>query len=171
MEDLPRRKPMRLTGWDYSGQGMYFLTLCTKGKRPLFGRVVGGGVLDAPRTVLSPAGETLERQLRSMADSYQHVVLKKYVIMPNHLHLLVRLTGLPHGPSGTPAPTGGRANEAVPALVSALKRFTDRACGLSLFQRGYHDHIVRDEADFLRVWTYLDENPAKWAEDTYYVKD
>ena len=169
MEDLPKRKPLRLKGWDYSSQGMYFLTICAKDKLPLFGRVVGGGVLDAPRTVLSPAGELVKTRLTSITSHYPHITLDKYVIMPNHLHLLVRLTGLPGGPSGTPAPTG--ANAAIPAFVSTLKRLIGRDWGAPLFQRGYHDHIVRTEPDFLRLWTYLDDNPAKWADDTYYVKD
>ena len=50
-----------------------------------------------------------------------------------------------------------------------LKRMTNRTCGVPLWQRGYHDHVVRNEADYLRIWNYIDANPAKWAEDKYYV--
>ena len=84
--------------------------------------------------------------------------------MPNHLHLLIRLTG--QGPSGTPAPTNAR----LPQLISVLKRFTNQKCGFSLWQRSYHDHVIRDENDCLTHWQYIDSNPAGWAEDEYYTK-
>ena len=51
-----------------------------------------------------------------------------------------------------------------------MKRMTDKACGQALWQRGYHDHIVRNDADYLRIWQYIETNPAKWAEDKYYTR-
>ena len=58
----------------------------------------------------------------------------------------------------------------VPKFVSSLKRYTNRVCNHSLWQTSYHDHIIRDEEDFLRHWTYIDQNPALWAEDEYYTE-
>lgn len=63
---------------------------------------------------------------------------------------------------GTSAPT-------LPGLVGYWKRQITRQCGVSLWQRTYHDHIVRDEADYQRVWSYMETNPAKWEEDLYYA--
>ncbi len=90
--------------------------------------------------------------------------MTKYVIMPNHVHVMIEVVG----PSGTPAPT--RANQRIPAFVSALKRMTNRYCGTLLWQRGYYDHVIRNDADYLRVWNHMDTNPAKWAEDEYFVR-
>jgi len=140
----------------------------------VFGRIalqergVGGGVLDAPCTELSKAGKEIEFRLAEMDQMYKGISLLHYVIMPNHIHLLLHLE---NGPSGTPAPTPRqRANDTVPAFVSTLKRMTNKVCGRNLWQRGYYDHIVRNDADYLRIWKYIDTNPAKWAEDKYYTR-
>ena len=159
------RKPLRLPDYDYGQAGVYFLTLCARDKAPLFGRVcVGGGVLDAPKVELSPCGTAVRAQLEEMAQVYKHVSLSRYVIMPNHVHILLQV----HGSSGTPTPT--RANQVVPSFVSAFKRMVARRCGGLVWQRGYYDHVIRNDADFLRIWNYIDTNPAKWAEDEYFVR-
>ena len=174
MEKPVKRKPTRLTGHDYSQGGVYFLTICAKNREAVFGRIhvpdgsVGGGVLDAPQNALSEYGIAVERQLHEMAGAYGYISLLKYVIMPNHIHLLVHLQ---NGPSGTPAPTHAqRANQAIPAFVSTLKRMTNKHCGRDLWQRGYYDHIVRNDTDHLRIWQYIETNPAKWSEDQYYTR-
>lgn len=174
------RKKLRLPNYDYSQAGVYFLTLCAKEKAPLFGEVcVGGGALDAPKVELSPYGTVIARWLEDCAEKYEDLAVLKYAIMPNHVHLIVELR---EGPSGAPAPTQGndagpsrapaptRANQTVPAFVSALKRMTNRCCGTELWQRGYYDHVIRNDADFLRIWTYIETNPARWAEDEYFVR-
>ena len=176
---MTERKRLRLPSHDYGQPGAYFLTLCARERAALFGRVcVGGGVLDAPYVDLSPYGAAVRDRLEEMARVYAHVSLLNYVVMPNHVHILLRV----HGPSGTPAPTQGiavgpsgtpaptRANQAVPAFVSTLKRMTDRTCGAALWQADYYDHVVRNDADLLRIWTYIDTNPAKWAQDEYFVR-
>lgn len=64
---------------------------------------------------------------------------------------------------------------AIPEAVRQLKTFSARRInavrgtpGVPVWQRSYHDHIIRDEADYLRIWDYIDTNPDKWAEDEYY---
>jgi hypothetical protein len=57
----------------------------------------------------------------------------------------------------------------VPSFVSSLKRYTNRVCGRPLWQASYHDHIIRDENDLLNHWSYIEHNPARWAEDEYHV--
>ena len=89
--------------------------------------------------------------------------ITNYSIMPNHLHMIVFVES---GASGTPPPTSDvqnglsdSANAAIPALVSTLKRLTNKKTGVKLWQRGYYDHILRDENDYLRAWQYIYENP------------
>ena len=164
--DLPKRKPNRLPGYDYSAPGVYFITICTQNRKPLLSEIVGGGVLDAPRVRLTKCGEIADAQIKAMQAFYENISLDRYVIMPNHVHLL--LTVLPVGPSGTPAPTKARQNSTVAGFVSTFKRFCNRDCGQSLFQRSYHDHIVRGEADYQEIVRYIAENPARWQEDCFY---
>ena len=55
-------------------------------------------------------------------------------------------------------------------LVSAIKRFSNQKCGMQIWQRSYHEHIIRNEQDCLEIWNYIDGNPLKWAEDRYYTE-
>ena len=162
--EQPNRKRIRLENYDYSAPGGYFITVCTKNKEKLLGSIEGHPV-DGPRMHYTPAGEAVCRQLKFMADFYDDVKLDHYVVMPNHVHLLLRVTDCQGGPSGRPVPT----NSAVAKFVGSLKRFTNRQCGQSLWQARSNDRIVRGERDYLSYWNYIENNPAKWTEDRLYV--
>ena len=160
---MQERKSLRLPAYDYSQAGVYFITICTAGKKHILGRVVGGGVLDAPHVCLSDHGIIAEQTLLKMNDFYGDISIDKYVVMPNHVRFIITVAA--HGGSSrTPTPT----NAKLPAFVSTWKRFTNKKAGVSLWQRSYYDHVIRNDADCLRAWQYIDDNPAKWAEDEYY---
>ena len=178
MTDAPKRKPIRLTEYDYSTPGAYFVTICTQGRRRILSDITAGdGVLDPPCVHLTEYGAAVEQTLLEMDRHYAHVTLEKYVIMPNHIHLLIRITG--EGTSRTPSPTDPLvgagvpdrplpANAVLPMLISTLKRFSNRKCGVQLWQRSYHEHVIRNERDYEEIWTYIDGNPAKWTLGRYY---
>ena len=106
-----------------------------------------------------------------MTNFYPDLQIEKYVVMPNHIHFIVVVTQGLSGASRTPPPTEVRANQTLPAFVSTLKRMTNRTAGVQLWQRGYYDHIVRDQLDYDTIWQYIDENPAKWPHDQFYTSD
>ena len=96
-------------------------------------------------------------------------MIDKYVIMPNHVHMIIVVQdGTPsaaeNGTRGGASPT----KSTVPQIIQSLKSMTTKHFGFSMWQRSYHDHIIRDETEYQRVWQYIDENPQKWAEDDYY---
>ena len=159
-ERLPQRKKNRLEDFDYSTPGAYFITICTENRRNLLGQIVGGGALDAPQIRLSAAGEIVEKYILS-GNRAANVTVDKFVIMPNHIHMILIING---GPSKAPAPT----NAAIPHFVSTFKRFVNREVGKNIFQRSYHDHVIRGDADYLQIWQYIDSNTAKWKEDCFY---
>ena len=160
----PIRKQTRLQKFNYSESGAYFLTICTQNKEHLLSDVrVGAGVLDGPEIRLTEFGKYVDAQIAEIDRVYTDISIDRYVIMPNHVHLLISICA--DGPSGTPAPTNAR----IPTLVSVFKRFTNQKCGIPLWQRSYHDHIIRDEADYQKHWQYIDTNPIKWSEDEYYT--
>ena len=88
---LPKRKPNRLQGYDYSANGVYFVTICTQNKECVLSRIVGDGVLDVPKMMLSKYGKAVDEQIALMNSMYDNVIVEKYVIMPNHIHLLIRI--------------------------------------------------------------------------------
>ena len=69
-----------------------------------------------------------------------------------------------YGPTWASAPTAA----SVPNAVSALKRLVNRETGENIWQRSYHDHVIRGERDYLEIWNYIDTNPARWREDCFY---
>ncbi len=164
--ELPKRKPNRLQNYDYSQNGAYFITVCTDDRAEILGQVfVGDGVLDVPQMQLTKFGQVIENRIAEINRVYTHLTIDKYVIMPNHIHMIVFLTG-ESGTSRTPSPT----NETIPQLLSTFKRFVNRECGKNIFQRSYHDHIIRNEADYLRIWQYIHTNPATWETDCFYTE-
>ena len=160
--DLPKRKPTRLRGYNYNRAGAYFITICTFEKQKLLCRIVDDGLLSPPTVTLTEAGKIVEKYIHS-TDAVPHVKVDKYVIMPNHIHLLLRVeNGTPWASSPTHA--------VVPQAVSAFKRLVGKALGNTIFQRSFHDHIVRNEQDYQRIWEYIDTNPYKWKTDIFYTE-
>ncbi|MCQ2418222.1 MAG: transposase [Clostridia bacterium] len=172
---LPKRKHPRLKDWDYNTEACYFLTLCTKSHKPILSRIVGRSILDAPEIKLTKCGKAVQNVLAFYAENETRISVLASVIMPNHVHLIVRVNA-EGGASGMLRPTGAEdvrtdpKNETVPRFVSALKRAFSKKAGTALWQTSYYDHIIRDEADYLRILQYIENNPAKWSEDKYYTE-
>lgn len=161
------RKPTRLPHFDYSTPGAYFVTICVQDYKCILSTIVGGGVLDAPQVQLTKIGSLVERNILA-GNRCPGIWVDKYVIMPNHIHLLVSVKETASGgTSKTPSPT----NAMIPHFISTFKRFCHRDIGYKIFQRSYHDHVIRNERDYQRIWTYIEGNPARWNEDCFYVKD
>lgn len=164
--DLPQRKPTRLKGYNYGSVGAYFITICTQDRQCVLSSIVGEG-LAPPVVRLTHYGEIIETQLCLLKSRFPSISVEKYVIMPNHIHLILRLSG----DTGNLSPAGGASpSPTVPTVIGVLKSMVARSCKCKtrLFQRSFHDHIIRDDADYQRIWKYIDINPAKWAEDCFY---
>ena len=112
------------------------------------------------RPPLSITGLCVQEEIRNLTQIYDALTVDKYVIMPNHIHMILRIH----------PPTSGRP-QAAPTIARAINPFKGEArrkAGFPIWQKSYHDHIIRDEADYRRIWEYIDTNPAKWREDCYY---
>lgn len=153
--DHRNRKPTRLRGFDYSQKRAYFVTVCTQERCEILAEICRGGAL------LLPIGEIVDREIRQLPQIYD-VSVEKYVIMPNHIHMIIFLQGKEH-------------DDTLCAVLCALKSITtkkanqiDNCIGRRIWQRSFHDHIIRDEKDYLKIWQYIDENPGKWEQDCFY---
>ena len=152
-KQIPKRKRLRLQGYDYSSEGCYFLTICTEHRRNLLSTVVGGDDLGAPKEIkLKPYGKIVEKYILSMEKAYDTIKIENYIIMPNHIHLLILIDtyGLPR----SSAPT-------ISNVVTAFKKFVNRDCKRNIWQRGYIDHIIRNQADYENHWNYIEYNAMK----------
>ena len=137
--ELPQRKKIRLQGYDYSQAGCYFVTLCVKDRQEMFGKVVGATALGRPFVELTPLGICVNETIQIA--NKDGVKIDKYVIMPNHVHIIVR----------------------------KIKSYVTKSAGFSPWQKSYHDHIIRSEAEYQKIWRYIDQNPASWQDDCYYT--
>lgn len=160
----PKRKPTRLRGYDYSEPNAYLVTICAYKRKSILGTVIPGDETELAVCSLSRYGQIAEQELLDLERRYPHVSVDNYVIMPNHIHVLITLDET--------EVKGGRPN--VPDIFCTFKSLTTRKCrqaGLSephLFQGSFNDHIMRDEPHYLRTWHYIDINPQKWELDQYY---
>ena len=158
-KDLPKRKISRLKNYNYNTPGSYFITICTENKKEILSAIrVGTGVLDRPKNELTEYGETADKQLKIMTDFYDSISVDKYVIMPNHIHLILTVKNVPNGPSGTPVPT----DSLVARFISTFKRFSNKEYGVNIWQRGSYDHIIRSEEDYVETLNYIENNSLKW---------
>ena len=160
MCEAPKRKPVRLTEYDYSAPGAYFVTICTHEKRCILSEITVGEGLAPPVCRLTDTGRVVENEILSVPVRYPGIGIDKYVIMPNHIHMIVEIRAQAGGAS--PSPTLFDA-------VRVIKSLSTRRSGLKkLWQRSYYEHVIRGERDYAEIWTYIDENPAKWTLDRYY---
>ena len=164
-----KRKRNRLEKYDYSSTGAYFITICTEGRREILSRiVVGGDVLDAPKNEkLLPYGKIAEKYIHQLNNFYNDIVVDRYVIMPNHIHIMLFVSE--NGASRTSPPTKQHAT--VSKFVSTFKRFCNKEYGENIWQRSYYDHVIRDRQDYEEHARYIMENPARWYYDELYTTE
>lgn len=157
--ELPKRKPNRLKEYDYSKNGAYFITICTQDREELFWSV--GETCGFPYT-LSAYGDIVNKEIMRIVDIYNETVkVDKYVVMPNHIHLIIVLQS-----DGRP--------QAAPTISRVVKQFkgaVSKKIGFTIWQKSFHDHIIRNENDYREIWEYIDTNPLKWEEDCFYQKE
>lgn len=156
---LPKRKSPRLKEYDYSTPGAYFVTVCVKERKPLLSKIVGEGLCTLPINKMTPIGVAVEQSVLYLNSNCNGVKIDKYVIMPNHIHMIVVLED-----------SGGCGNPPLHEVVRRLKTFTSHKYGGGLWQRSYHDHIIRGEKDYRKIWEYIDTNVLKWEQDCFYIK-
>ena len=156
--ELPQRKPNRLSDYDYSQNGAYFVTLCTQNRKKTLSSIVG----DDAHIVPKPYGLIAEKYIRNVPE------IEKYVLMPDHIHMIIRLdNGSMWASTPTEENVGAdahiRPKNKVASIVRSIKTLTTKEIGLSIFQRSYYDHVIRNQQDYNEVWEYIENNPKKWA--------
>ncbi len=161
MDGKSNRKTTRLSGYDYNTPGAYFMTICTREHRCILSRIVGTGVLDGPTVELLPFGQIAQKYIRQMDDFYQDLSVDSFVIMPNHIHILLQVRD-----AGLPA--SSLQNSVISRFISTFKRFCNKEYGTNIWQSRSYDHIIRDEADYNRHLQYIRNNPHGWQKDELY---
>ena len=171
MTEFTQRKSNRLKGYNYSQAGCYFVTICIIDRHEILAQIVGDAHLGVPSIELTETGLMVERHVTNIDAVYIRLRVDKYVIMPNHVHLLLSISDdSPLNANGTPM-CASPTKSTIAKAINAFKSLTSRQFGEPMWQRSYHDHVVRDNTEYKRIWNYIDTNPYSWTEDKYYVND
>ena len=150
MPEFPKRKNLRLQDFDYSQNGYYFITICTHKRQRLFGDIVGATLCGRP-------GQMIEKWLFEIQNKFEDVIIYDYVIMPDHLHFIMSKTG-DHTGSPLRDIVGWFKTMTTNDYIKKVKKneyapFVDK-----IWQRGYFEHIIRDEKDYLTKAEYIRNN-------------
>ena len=167
--ELPKRKRNRLKDYDYSSNGAYFVTVCTKDRKNIFWDknqpdFVGEDIILPSDSVrLSLYGKIVEEAINAIPIHYSHIELLQYVIMPNHIHMILFI---PYDRGRIiSSPTS------ILTIVGQMKRYVSKKVGTSIWQRSFHDHIIRDRDDYEKISRYIYENPITWQYDCFYIEE
>lgn len=155
--DLPKRKNIRLNDYNYSSNGAYFITICTKNKENLLWKNVGANcVRPLEQLPLSKIGIVVENEIHKLNTVYENIKVDKYQIMPNHIHLIIFIYEDSNGRTQF-APTISR-------IIKQFKGSITKQIGFSIWQKSFYDRVIRNEKEYQSVWNYIHNNPLKYLE-------
>jgi REP-associated tyrosine transposase len=175
-----RVEAARLADWDYRSGGWYFVTICTKNRQCLLGRITDGAL------ALTAAGIIAENEMRNISGHYNNVTVDRFIVMPNHVHAIVVIEGehayspklATVGDAASCVSTDERTEPTLPrrllsgslsAIVRGYKSGVSRICcvqGIQFqWQPRFHDHMLRSNAAVDAVRDYIERNPENWWED------
>ncbi len=186
----PERKYNRLRNYDYSRNGMYFITICTKDRIRYLSEIidVGNAALGVPRNIpnismkinhelndiipvpvvkLTKYGDIVNDNIKKINEIYRYVSVTKYVIMPDHIHMILFVSDFEDKSVNYGTPRAAFPTKSVSQIINGLKAISTKQIGFSVWQKSFHDHIIRSEKEFLEISDYIDNNPINWVNDIY----
>jgi len=163
------RKNPRLKNYDYSENGVYFLTVCTHERKQILSQIkeIPDGSFESR---LTQYGEIVESVIKILPQRFQ-ITVENYVIMPNHVHLMIMIQDLERVRAIRESSLQGRS------IISKMmgyfkmnvsKQIHSMEYSGEIWQRSFHDHIIRDQRDYDKIWMYIEDNPRRWQEDCFY---
>ncbi len=211
----PKRKSLRLKGYNYSDAGLYFITICTHGRECLFGKIENGEMK------LNEYGEIARKEWELSATKRAEMELDCFVVMPNHLHGIVIInenvrrgdrpvarynepvdnmdsdiidigdfknkegdqpvapnygTGdRPVAPTNDKIRPKGPRPKSLGAMVAGYKSAVTVQINtlrhmprFPVWQRNFHDHIIRDRQSYYIISEYIRNNPLNWKDDSFF---
>ena len=169
---LPARKSLRLSHFDYNMPGAYFLTFCTHSRKHFLSRIVGA-IHESPEPQLTNCGKIVDAVMQNIP-AHLHVTIDQYVIMPNHVHLIAVITEGDVLREICESPLQSRT--IMSKLIGYIKMNASKAIrqhygDVTIWQRGYHDHVIRNQEDYTALAEYIETNPIRWELDKLYTEE
>jgi REP element-mobilizing transposase RayT len=182
--DIHHRKSIRLKNYDYSKEGLYFITICTQNKENLFGQIIDG------KMILNNAGEMIENNYYELFNYFDNINLNEYVIMPNHIHFIIEIVGVPLVGTQIQNKNNGTIPVGVPLvgtqstigdMIGVFKSLSTNEYikmvknnklpnfDKRIWQKNYYENIIRNDKIHQKIIEYIKTNPLKWKNDKYYM--
>jgi REP element-mobilizing transposase RayT len=189
-----RVQSARLQGWNYSQNGVYFITICTAGRECLFGDIIvwtngvwmndvethGRASLRRSSIQLSAIGQIVNQEWDKSFEIRSELFCDAFIIMPNHLHAILRIENKTPQTPQTIQHTGiaYRSPKSISSFVAGFKSSATKQINelrgtpkLPVWQPRFYDHIIRTDAEFKRINDYINTNPEKWGKDKFYKSE
>jgi REP element-mobilizing transposase RayT len=183
--EIHHRKSIRLKGYDYSKNGIYFITICTHNRENLFGEIIDG------KMIINDAGKMVEKEILKTNEIRENIKIEEYIIMPNHIHFVIEIVGAmplerPNITSNNEHNNKTKTEEkifhqgsntmqsnTIGSIVNHIKSKVTKWCRQNsnidnAWQRNYYENIIRNEEIYQRVSEYIKNNPQNWTDDKYY---
>ena len=159
--EVHHRKSIRLKEYDYSKNGMYFITICTQNRLCILSEIVGAH--DCAQIKLYNIGKIVEKELLKTEEIHANVKIYNYIIMPNHVHIIINIiSNQSRAQSCAPTKTIGN-------IIRGIKSAVSRQIGYSIWQRNYYEHVIRNENELYKIIEYIENNPYNWENDPNYI--
>ena len=151
-ETYPVRKSPRIPRYDYSTVNSYFVTICTHERRCIF----------YTKGTLNRLGLVAQDCLLEIPKRYAGYRIDKYVVMPNHVHAIITIETA--------------VEKDLSYVIGQYKSVTSKGIRqlcpeLTVWQRSFHDHVIRNQKRYDLIWNYIENNPLQWKEDCFYLHD
>jgi putative transposase len=175
---IHHRRSIRLAGHDYSQAGAYFVTVVTWRRDCLFGEVIAGEMK------LNDFGQIADEGWRAIPEHFPNVELGAHIVMPNHVHGIIlineddsrNIVGAQHccAPTSSGQDDNPRKINVKPGSLGAIVRSYKSAVSYKInkqfnatgiWQRNYHEHIIRNDCEMGEIWRYIESNPVLWNDD------
>ena len=145
------RKPTRIPGYNYSNRNYYFITICTYEKACIFGTI----------NRINEWGEIAKNDLQQISSHFTDVYVDNCIVMPNHIHAIIVID----------KDNSVNLNHVVGLYKSGVSRKIHKIQpNVTVWQRSFHDHIIRNQAEYEKIWEYVTFNRQKWETDCFYPK-
>lgn len=164
-DNFSTRKPLRLKNYDYSQPNYYYVTICTKEMHCYFWKPTEKQCRGAhcaseiKKYQLNNIGKIADKAIKLIPEKYEAVYVDKYIIMPNHIHMIIVIKTDENG-RAMRAPT-------LSTVINQLKGYITKQINIKIWQKGFYEEIIRNENGYQKTWEYIDTNPQRWLNKYY----
>ena len=145
---LPTRKRLRIIEYDYSKEGMYFITICIKNRLELLGKIKDNYI------ELTQEGIIVKECIKQIEKRYINVEIDEYVIMPNHIHMILVINN--------------KTEVTISRMMKQYKTYVSKKVGYAIWQKSFYEHIIRNEKEYIKIKDYIKNNIINWKVDRYF---